>query len=165
MSSEEKKIHLLIVDDEVNFLETIAKRLRLKGFDVATASNGKDALKVAKKGKFDVAILDLKMPDMDGTEVLEVLKGRHKHLEAVMLTGHGTIDSAVACTKLGAFGYLEKPYDFDKLVDVLQQAYKARLMKKFRHDKQKKEQLEMLAMGSSPMAILKSLVRVDDDEK
>jgi DNA-binding NtrC family response regulator len=165
MSAEERKIQLLIVDDEEKFLEAIAKRLRMKDFDVTTASNGKDALKVAKKGRFDVAILDLKMPDMEGTEVLKVLKGKHKYLEAVMLTGHGTIGSAVECTKLGAFGYLEKPYDFDKLVDVLQQAYKARLMKKFKRDKQKKEQLEMLAMGSSPMAILKSLVKVDNDEK
>jgi DNA-binding NtrC family response regulator len=165
MSEEERKIQLLIVDDEEKFLEAIAKRLRLKNFDVATATNGKDALKAAKKGKFDVAILDLKMPDMEGTEVLKVLKSKHKYLEAVMLTGHGTIGSAVECTKLGAFGYIEKPYDFDELVDVLQQAYKARLMKKFQHDKQKKEQLEMLAMGSSPMAILKSLVTVDDDEK
>ena len=64
-----------------------------------------------------------------------------------------------------AFDYLEKPYDFDKLVDVLQRAYQARLTKKFKHDKQKRDQLDMLAMGSSPMAILKSLVSVDDDEK
>ncbi len=165
MKGEERRIQLLIVDDEEKFLESIAKRLRLKDFDVETASNGKDALKATKKGKFDVAILDLRMPDMDGAEVLKALKKKHKYLEAVMLTGHGTIDSAVECTKLGAFDYLEKPYDFDKLVDVLQRAYKARLMKKFKHDKQKREQLEMLAMGSSPMAILKSLVSVDDDEK
>lgn len=165
MSGEERKIHLLIVDDEEKFLESIAKRLRLKDFDVATATNGKDALKATKKGKFDVAILDLKMPDMDGAEVLKALKKKHKYLEAVMLTGHASIDSAVECTKLGAFEYLEKPYDFDKLVEVLQRAYKARLLKKFKHDKEKREQLEMLAMGSSPMAILRSLVQVDDDEK
>lgn len=165
MSGEERRIQLLIVDDEEKFLETIAARLRLKDFDVVTASNGKDALKVSKKAKFDVAILDLRMPDMDGSEVLKVLKKKHKYLEAVMLTGHATIDSVVECTKLGAFDYLEKPYDFDNLVNVLQRAYQARLMRKFQHDKQKREQLEMLAMGSSPMAILKSLVRVDDDEK
>jgi DNA-binding NtrC family response regulator len=165
MSTEERKIQLLIVDDEENFLESIAKRLRIKDFEVSTATNGKDALKAAKKNKFDVAILDLKMPDMDGTEVLAVLKSKHKYLEAVMLTGHGTIDSAVECTKLGAFGYLEKPYDFDKLIEVLRGAYHARLTKKFKQDKQKKEQLEMLAMGTSPIAILKSLVAIDDDEK
>lgn len=165
MSSGQRRIQLLIVDDEEKFLESIAKRLRLKDFDVETATNGKDALKVSKRGKFDVAILDLRMPDMDGSEVLKILKKKHKYLEAVMLTGHATIDSAVECTKLGAFDYLEKPYDFDKLVDVLQRAYKARLIKKFQHDKQKREQLDMLAMGSSPMAILKSLVSIDDDEK
>jgi DNA-binding NtrC family response regulator len=165
MNGEDRKIQLLIVDDEEKFLESIAKRLRMKDFEVVTATNGKDALKASKKGKFDVAILDLKMPDMDGTEVLKDLKKKHKYLEAVMLTGHGTIDSAVECTKLGAFGYLEKPYDFDKFVEVLQRAYHARLKKKFEHDKKKKEQLEILAMGSNPMAILKSLVSFDDDEK
>lgn len=165
MPTEERKIQLLIVDDEEKFLESIAKRLTIKDFDVATATNGKDALKLAKKRKYDVAILDLQMPDMDGAEVLKDLKKKHKYLEAIMLTGHASIDSAVECTKLGAFGYLEKPYDFDQLVEVIKGAYHERLTKKFKHDKQKAEQLEMLAMGSSPMAILKSLITVDDDEK
>jgi len=81
------------------------------------------------------------------------------------LTGFASIDSAVEATKLGAFGYLEKPYNFDKLLGVLKDAYEARIRKKFEHDKKRKEEIEMLAMGSSPMGILKALKHLDDDEK
>lgn len=82
-----------------------------------------------------------------------------------MLSGHGAIDSAVEATKLGAYSFLEKPYDFEKLLEVLKNAYEARLKKKFEHDKKRMEEIEMLRMGSSPMAILKSLMHMDDDEK
>ena len=165
MEEQERKIKLLIVDDEVKFLKSISERLKLKDFDVATASDGNQAIKVAKKEKFDVAILDLKMPDMDGTEVLRILKKRHKFLQILILTGHASIDSAVECTKLGAFNYIEKPYDFEKLIEAIKEAYRARLKTKFEHDKKRMEEINMLSMGSSPMGILRSLIRLDDDEK
>lgn len=163
--SEEKSIKLLLVDDEVDFLKSLSERLSLRAFEVTTASDGKQAIKAAKKGHFDVAILDLRMPGMDGTEVLKVLKDKHKWLEVVMLTGHGSVDSAVEAGKLGAFGYLEKPYEFDNLVGMLKDAYTARLKKKFEHDKKRMEDIEFLSMGSSPMSILASLRRLDDEEK
>jgi len=163
--SEEKSIKLLLVDDEVDFLKSLSERLSLRDFEVITASDGKQAIKAAKKGQFDVAILDLRMPGMDGTEVLKILKDKHKWLEVVMLTGHGSVDSAVEAGKLGAFGYLEKPYDFDNLVGMLKDAYTARLKKKFEHDKKRMEDIEFLSMGSSPMSILASLRRLDDEEK
>jgi DNA-binding NtrC family response regulator len=78
-----------------------------------------------------VAVVDLQMPGTDGAQVLKILKKKHKFIEIIMLTGHATVDSAVECTKLGAFKYLEKPYDFDKLVETLKEAYQARLQKKF----------------------------------
>lgn len=165
MEEQERKIKLLIVDDEVKFLKSISERLKLKDFDVATASDGNQAIKVAKKEKFDVAILDLKMPDMDGTEVLRILKKRHKFLQILILTGHASIDSAVECTKLGAFNYIEKPYNFEKLIEAIKEAYRARLKTKFEHDKKRMEEINMLSMGSSPMGILRSLIRLDDDEK
>jgi DNA-binding NtrC family response regulator len=165
MADEEKKIKLLIVDDEEDFLNSIAERLGMRDFEVTTAAEGKLAIKVAKKGKFDVAILDMKMPGMDGMELLQILKEKHKFSEVVILTGHGAIDSAVEATKLGAFSYLEKPYDFEKLLQVLKKAYEARLRKKFEHDKKRMEEIEMLSMGSSPMGILRSLMHMDDDEK
>lgn len=165
MSDESKQIKLLIVDDDEKFLETISERLSIKDFDVQTASEGKQALKIAKKGKFDVAILDLKMPDMEGTEILRILKKRHRFLEVIMLTGYASIDSAVECTKLGAFGYLEKPYRSENLLEMLKEAYVTRLKKKFEHDKKRMEELEMLSMGSSPMGILRAIIRLDNDEK
>ena len=165
MSDKEKKIKLLIVDDEEDFLNSIAERLGMRDFDVTTATEGKLAIKVAKKGKFDVAILDMKMPGMDGMELLQILKKKHKFLEVIILTGYGAIDSAVEATKLGAYSYLEKPYDFEKLLEVLKKAYEARLRKKFEHDKKRMEELEMLRMGSSPIGILRSLMHMDDDEK
>jgi len=114
---------------------------------------------------FDLALLDLRMPGMDGMELLGILKKKHKFLEVIMLTGHSAIDSAVEATKLGAYSYLEKPCELERLIEELKNAYESRLRKKFEHDKKRMEEIEMLAMGSSPMGILKSLVRMDDDEK
>ena len=165
MSDEKKQIKLLIVDDEEKFLSATAERLGLRDFDVTTATEGSQAIKAAKKGKFDVAILDLRMSGMDGMELLQILKKKHKFLEVIILTGHASLDSAVEATKLGAFSYLEKPYNFEKLLEVLKEAYETRLRKKFKQDKKRTEEIEFLAMGSSPMGILRSLRRIDDDEK
>ena len=163
--SAENKIRLLLVDDEVKFLESIAKRLELKNFDVTTASNGKEAISSAEKGLFDVAVVDFQMPGMDGTQVLKTLKENHKYLEIIMLTGHATIDSAVECTKMGAFKYLEKPYEFEKLVEVIMEAYEARLKRKFEHNQKRIEEIQKLSMGASPLGLLRALAKLDDKEK
>jgi DNA-binding NtrC family response regulator len=164
LDGDAKQLKLLIVDDEVDFLNSVAKRLELRDFDVTAVANGEDAIKAAKRGDFDLALLDLKMPGMDGTEVLGLLKKKHKFLEVIILTGHGSIDSAVECTKLGAFDYLSKPYELENLLDVLKRAYEARLRKKFEHDRRRMEEIEILSAGS-PLAVLRALVRLDDDEK
>ena len=163
--SAENKIKLLLVDDEVKFLESIAKRLELKNFVVTTASNGREAIASAEKGLFDVAVVDFKMPGMDGAQVLKTLKENHKYLEIIMLTGHATIDSAVECTKLGAFKYLEKPYEFENLVEVIREAYEARLKKKFEHNQKRIEEIQKLSMRASPLGLLRALARMDNEEK
>ena len=163
--SSQNKIKLLLVDDEIDFLQAIAERLALKDFDVIVASNGREAIAVAEKDLFDVAVVDFKMPGMDGTQILKVLKERHKYLEIIMLTGYATIDSAVECTKLGAFKYLEKPYDFEKLVEVIKEAYEARLKKKFEHNKKHMEKIQKLSLRESPLGLLRALAHLDDDEK
>ncbi|MCP4623687.1 MAG: response regulator [bacterium] len=163
--SSQNKIKLLLVDDEIKFLQSIAKRLALKDFDVIAASNGSEAIAAAEKDLFDVAVVDFQMPGMDGTQVLKALKDRHKYLEIIMLTGHATIDSAVECTKLGAFKYLEKPYDFEKLVEVIKEAYEARLNKKFEHNQKRMEEIQKLSISSSPLGLLRALARLDDKEK
>ena len=161
----ENTIKLLLVDDEVKFLKAVADRLALKGFDVTTADNGEGAIHAAQQGGFDVAVLDLQMPGMDGTQVLKILKQSHKFIEIIMLTGHATVDSAVECTKLGAFSYLEKPYDFDKLVEVLKEAYHARLQKKFESNSKRMQAIQKLSMHQSPLGLLRALAQLDDDEK
>jgi DNA-binding NtrC family response regulator len=163
--SRQNKIKLLLVDDEMNFLQVIAERLALKGFDVIVATNGREAVASAEKDLFDVAVVDFQMSGMDGTQILKALKERHKYLEIIMLTGHATIDSAVECTKFGAFKYLEKPYDFEKLVEVIKDAYEARLKKKFEHDKKRMEGINKLALRESPLGLLRALAHLDDEEK
>ncbi len=159
------KIKLLIVDDEEEFLESIAKRLEMRDFDVSTATRGEQAVEIAREDKFDLALLDLKMPGMDGKQVLEVLKKEHKFIEVIILTGHGSVDSAIDCTKLGAFGYLPKPYELEKLLDTLQLAFQARMEKKFRIDQERMEKISKLATGRSPLDILRELKKMDDEEK
>jgi DNA-binding NtrC family response regulator len=163
--NEGRTIRLLLVDDEVDHLQLTADRLELRGFEITAADSGRKAIEAARKGRFDLALLDLKMPGMDGKEVLATLKKRHKFLEIIILTGHGSLQSAVECTKLGAFDYLTKPFDLEQLMEILKRAYEERLKKKFRSDKKRTDELAILAAGSSPMGILRALVRLDDDEK
>jgi DNA-binding NtrC family response regulator len=161
----EYKIKLLMVDDEVKFLQSISSRLELQNFEVTSASNGEEAVACAEEGFFDVAVVDFQMPGMDGVQVLKTLKDRHKYLEIIILTGHATIDSAVECTKLGAFKYLEKPYAFEKLVETIKDAYETRLKNKFARDEKRNREIQKLSFGASPLGILKALARLDDEEK
>ena len=161
----ENKVNILLVDDEVKFLKAIAERLALKGFDVTTADNGQDAIEAARTGRFDVAVLDLQMPGIDGAQLLKILKANHKFLEIIMLTGHATVDSAVECTKLGAFKYLEKPYEFDQLVEVLLEAFQVRMEKKFEHNRKRIEEMQKLSLGLSPLGLMRALKGLDDSQK
>ena len=158
----DRKIKLLIVDDESRFLSAISARLRKRGFEVHAATNGGDAIELAKCEPFDLAILDLKMPGMDGGDVLPVLKKQQPFLEVIILTGHGSLESAVELTKLGAFGYLPKPYELDKLIETLVAAYGARLGRKFAADQKKMDRIAA-ASDASPLEALQKLRELDDD--
>jgi len=109
-------IKILIVDDEVNMLESLSEVLRNKGYLVATARNGLEALEKLKEKYFNIAIADLKMPEMGGMELLEVMKERYPQTPVVMLTGYATINSAVDAMKKGAYDYLVKPFSPDKIL-------------------------------------------------
>lgn len=158
------KIKLLIVDDEVQFLDSIARRLEMRDFAVTKASRGAEALEIVKRDRFDLALVDLKMPGIDGRQLLEILKREHRYLEVVILTGHGSLESAVECTKLGAFGYLPKPYELNDLIDILKNAYEARLAKKFASDTAKIRKLQEIALGESPLGILRAMRELDDGD-
>lgn len=105
-------IKILIVDDEKDFVEMFSLRLSNQGEKVSTAFSGKEALQVLGKTPIDVVILDIRMPGMDGIETLKKIKAAHPLVEVIMLTGHGSTETAVDGMKSGAFDYLMKPADF-----------------------------------------------------
>jgi DNA-binding NtrC family response regulator len=105
------------------------------------------------------------MPGIDGAQVLKILKQNHQFIEIIMLTGHATVESAVECTRLGAFKYLEKPYDFDKLVEALKEAYHARLQKKFESNQNRMAAIQKLSMHQSPLGLLRAMAKLDDGKK
>lgn len=163
--NQDNRIKLLIVDDEAEFLAALGERLELRDFDVCPATSGQQALDLCRNEQFDLALVDLKMPGMDGKELLERLKERHKHLEVIILTGHGSLASAVECAKLGAFTYLPKPYQLDELLKVLQEAYAERLHKKFEADQERLQELLNMAQGESPLAVLRRMRELDDGRR
>ncbi len=112
----DRPVKILIVDDEVNFLHSLSDVLKRKGYSVATAQNGLEALEKLKERYFNIAIVDLKMPRMGGMELLEVMKERYPQTLVVILTGYGTIKNAVQAMKKGAYNYLIKPFNPDEIL-------------------------------------------------
>jgi DNA-binding NtrC family response regulator len=117
------KIRVLVVDDEEHFVEQLTQRLQLRSYDVTACYSGEEALETLKKYNFDVVILDVAMPGMDGIETLRELKNIKPLIEVIMLTGHATVESAIEGMKLGAFDYLLKPTKTDDLVTKVNSAY------------------------------------------
>jgi DNA-binding NtrC family response regulator len=157
------KIKIMVVDDEERILRPLAKRLEIRDFDVAAFSNGKDALEASRREEFELAILDLKMPGMSGEDLLEILKQEQPLIEAVILTGHGSIPSAVRCGHLDTIYYLQKPCETEELLDVLKNAYQRRVQRK--HELQPEEMEEILnrVSGESPLGVLQRLRSIDEE--
>ena len=114
---------ILLVDDEVTFTENMAKLLNARGYRVTTANSGDEAIRMLEKENFDVVVLDLKMPGMDGLTTLKEIKKLDLFTETLILTGHGSIDSALEAVKLGAYDYLTKPCEIDELVAKIEGAW------------------------------------------
>jgi DNA-binding NtrC family response regulator len=115
---------ILLVDDEKDFVEMLSLRLEETGERVTPAHSGRECLAMLEKKEIDVVVLDILMPGMDGIETLKEIKKRFPLVEVIMLTGHGTTESAVEGMKLGAFDYLLKPARFDELTEKLESARK-----------------------------------------
>ena len=114
---------VLLVDDEASFVDVLSRRLTLRGFEVVQAESGTEALELLDSvPNIEVAVLDLNMPGLNGLETLEHLKRVHPLVEAVILTGHGTVPSSLACMKAGAFDFLTKPTEAEKLAQVIEAA-------------------------------------------
>ncbi|MBU0741985.1 response regulator [bacterium] len=124
--ADPRNIKILLVDDEEDLVTLLAERLSKRRMDVVWATSGEEALAISADRTFDVAVIDLKMPHMDGVEVMQRLKASQPLIETIMFTGHGTMESALEAGKLDAFRYMMKPCDFDELVGVIQAAYEQR---------------------------------------
>jgi DNA-binding NtrC family response regulator len=157
----DKKINLLFVDDEEDFLNSISKRLELRDFNVFAVNRGEKAIEIARKHSIDIALVDLKMPGIDGEKTLETLKKEHEWLEVVILTGHGSMDSAVELTKKGAYYYLQKPCEWNKMIEILMLAYKKKVMNKMKIREEKMNELLGSSQGSSAMDLLRKIKEIE----
>lgn len=117
------RYNVLIVDDEQDFREVIVKKLEKRNLQCDSAPDGKTALEMIKRNNYDVVLLDVKMPEMDGIETLREIKKVAPMVEVVMLTGHASVESGINGIKYGAFDYLMKPMELDILVAKLDAAY------------------------------------------
>ena len=158
-----EKINLLLVDDEEQFLRSTTKRLTVRDFNVIAVDRGDKAIAAARKHPIDIALVDLKMPGIDGEETLKALKAEHRWMEVVILTGHGSIDSAVECTKSGAYSYLQKPCEFDQLLETLTEAYKKKVMNKMKIREEKMNELLKMSAFHSTLAMLKKIKEMDQE--
>lgn len=116
------RAHALLVDDEPGFIEIMTKRLKRRGFRVTSVLSGTEALRSLRRQDYEVVVLDLKMEDMDGIEVLKILKIIAPEIPVIILTGHGSEQAAVDGLALGAFDYLMKPCDLDELTRIMKKA-------------------------------------------
>jgi len=158
---EKNKIDLLVVDDEEQFLKSISKSLELRDFNVIAVNRGEKAIEAARNNPIDIALVDLKMPGINGEETLKALKSAHQWMEVVILTGHGTIDSAAECIRSGAYSYLQKPCDLDRILEALKNAYKKKVMNQKKIEEEKMDALLKLTLSSSPLGILRKLKEID----
>jgi two-component system NtrC family response regulator len=120
--SETRDLRVLLVDDEEELIEYMSKRLLREGFMVRCAGSGADAVAVADAQDFDVAVVDIKMPGMDGVETQRLLRERRPYLKCIVLTGHGSIETALESGRQDAFRYFQKPVDHAELVNAIRQA-------------------------------------------
>ena len=125
--SEKSDIKVLLIDDEQTLLEYLSKRLLREGFTVKATFSGEEAMEVATNDNFDVAVVDLKMPGIDGVETQKRLHEIQPFLQCIVLTGHGSIETALESGQKDAFQYLLKPIDYEVLVKTIKDAYEKKL--------------------------------------
>lgn len=123
-----RRAKILLVDDEVAFANNISKLISKRGYDIITVYNGESAVQAVDEQDFDVIVLDLKMPGMDGMAALKLIKGKKPGVEVIILTGHGSFESGIDGMQLGAFDFIMKPVRFDDLYEKIRQAYQRKLI-------------------------------------
>ena len=151
---------ILLVDDEQVFTINMSKLLTSRGYRVTTANNGERAIQLLQEDSYDVVVLDLKMPGMGGIKTLKEIQKLGLFTETLILTGHGSIDTALEALKLGAYDYLTKPCEIDDLVEKIEGAWK----KKDRSE-QKDLQEKLQKVVESPSAALSLFGKKKDKKK
>jgi DNA-binding NtrC family response regulator len=121
----DEHIRVLLVDDEEGYVNVLSNRLARRKFNVTKTVSGSEGIQTLRKQDFDVAVLDLKMEDMDGIEVLKIFKKMVPELAVIMLTGHGSEQAAKEGIQFGAFDYLSKPCELEELMKKIKEAYQA----------------------------------------
>lgn len=134
-------VNVLLVDDNRDFAMTLAERMETRGMNAVTVFEGKDALEAAEKKRFDAVVLDLQMPGMDGLETLKRLKKLNDELQIILLSGHATVELSVEAMKLGALDFIEKPADFETLIDKISVAQAKRMVLEEEHNNVKIKQI------------------------
>lgn len=125
---DELKAKVLLVDDEQDFLTTLSERLEARGLKVNTAASGEDAVKQVDDQNYDLIILDLAMPGIDGLETLKRIKAKQPDTEIIMLSGQGSIKTSIEAMKLGAEDFMEKPVNISELMAKISEAQNKRLL-------------------------------------
>ena len=152
---------ILIVDDEPSIQHSLGGLLNDEGFEVITASNGYEALKLIDQESPDLILLDIWMPGMDGIETLQEIKNENPHIQVIMITGHGTIETAVKATKFGAYDFIEKPLSIDKVIVAINNALNFRqLEEENKYLRRKMIEKNSINGNSSPIQDLKKQVAV-----
>jgi DNA-binding NtrC family response regulator len=122
-----EKFKVLLVDDEEEFVKALSERLQMRDMGSDLAFDGEQALKIVQEQEPDVMVLDLKMPGIDGMEVLRRVRKAYPNVQVIILTGHGTEKDEEEAKRLGAFAYLQKPVNLDLLIQTMKKAYKKKV--------------------------------------
>jgi DNA-binding NtrC family response regulator len=144
------KTRILLVDDEEQFVQALSERLTLRGYDVTTSLSGEDALKKLKHYNYEVVILDVAMPGLDGIATLREVKKLKPLTEVIMLTGHATVETAIEGMKLGAIDYLVKPCETEELVNKINSARQRKA-----DQEERIREAKVKEIISSPRSVLK----------
>ena len=156
--SEERDIKVLLIDDEQTLLEYLSKRLLREGFTVKAVFSGEEALDVAADEHFDVAVVDLKMPGMDGVETQRKLRELQPFLQCIVLTGYGSFESALKSGHQEAYQYLLKPIDYESLLKSIREAYQHKL--ELQQTKFNEEMEEIYRSGLGAKGIKKAIKKL-----
>ena len=111
--------HILVADDDENLRTTLAEQLRAENYQVTVVSGGEEAIKIIQKEQIDVAVLDIKMPKVDGFQVLQLIRKSFPHIKTIMLTAYADMKNILKCKELGADDVIQKPYDLGDLFDSI----------------------------------------------